>query len=103
MEAHVTLQWFVHPQWFQELGAFANEENIPIFVDWCETAFKLFGEVLLGATACMNLVLQNPDIMHLQLRSMGPSCMYSFHIKQLFSCWLQGSEASSGRHLMSLE
>ncbi|CAL8471442.1 g10984 [Coccomyxa elongata] len=44
MEPHVTLQWFVHPQWFQELGAFANEENIPIFVDWCETAFKLFGK-----------------------------------------------------------
>ena len=44
MEPHVTFIWFVHPQWFQELGAFAKEENIPIFVDWCETAFKLFGE-----------------------------------------------------------
>ena len=48
MEPHVTLIWFVHPQWFQELGAFAKEENIPIFVDWCETAFKLFGEGSLG-------------------------------------------------------
>ncbi len=57
MEAHVTLQWFVHPQWFQLLGAFANEENIPIFVDWCETAFKLFGEVLVGATGYTEFAL----------------------------------------------
>ncbi len=45
MEPHVTFIWFVHPQWFQELGAFAKVENIPIFVDWCETAFKLFGAI----------------------------------------------------------
>jgi hypothetical protein len=43
MEPHVTLIWFVHPQWFQELGAFEKEENIPVFIDWVETAFKLFG------------------------------------------------------------
>lgn len=46
MEPHVTLIWFVHPQWFQELGAFAKDENIDIFVDWCETCFKLFGALL---------------------------------------------------------
>lgn len=40
----MTLIWFVHPQWFQDLGAFSKEENIPVFVDWCETAFKLFGK-----------------------------------------------------------
>ena len=47
MEPHVTIVWFVLPQWFQELGAFAKEENIPIAVEWAQTAFKLF-----GAPAC---------------------------------------------------
>lgn len=44
MEPNITLIWFVQPQWFQKMGAFARRENIPVFVDWCETAFKLFGE-----------------------------------------------------------
>ena len=44
MEPNITLMWFVQPQWFQKMGAFARRENIPVFVDWCETAFKLFGE-----------------------------------------------------------
>ena len=39
----VTLHWFAHPQWFLELGEFQKEENVPLFVDWVETAFKLFG------------------------------------------------------------
>ncbi len=46
MEANITLIWFVQPQWFQKMGAFARRENIPVFVEWCETAFKLFGETL---------------------------------------------------------
>ena len=44
MEPHVTIIWFVLPQWFQEMGAFLKEENIALAVDWAETAFKLFGE-----------------------------------------------------------
>ena len=43
MTPNVTLHWFAHPQWFHELGEFQKEENIPLFVDWAETAFKLFG------------------------------------------------------------
>ena len=43
MSPNVTLHWFAHPQWFHELGEFQNEENIPIFANWAETAFKLFG------------------------------------------------------------
>ena len=43
MEPNVTLHWFVHPNWFQELGGFTKEENIDIFVEWCRTAFSLFG------------------------------------------------------------
>ena len=45
MEPNITLIWFVQPQWFQKMGAFARRENIPVFVEWCETAFKLFGEL----------------------------------------------------------
>ena len=43
MEPNVTLHWFVHPKWFEELGGFTKEENIDIFEDWCRTAFSLFG------------------------------------------------------------
>ena len=43
MEANVTLHWFVHPLWFLQLGAFTKEENIPVFVEWAQLAFKLFG------------------------------------------------------------
>lgn len=43
IEPNATLHHFVHPEWFQELGAFEKEENIPIFVRWCVTAYKLFG------------------------------------------------------------
>ncbi|KAA6427060.1 MAG: beta-glucosidase [Trebouxia sp. A1-2] len=41
---NVTLHWFAHPQWFHELGEFQTEDNIPLFVEWAETAFKLFGK-----------------------------------------------------------
>ena len=51
MEPNITLIWFVHPQWFQKMGAFSRRENLPVFVEWCETAFKLFGEAsALGPT-----------------------------------------------------
>ena len=50
MEPNITLIWFVQPQWFQKMGAFGRRENIPIFVEWCETAFKLFGKDLRNPT-----------------------------------------------------
>ena len=40
------MHWFVHPLWFQEMGAFQREENIPVFVEWAQLAFKLFGAPL---------------------------------------------------------
>ena len=48
MTPNVTLHWFAHPQWFHELGEFQKEENISLFVEWAETAFKLF-----GTSSCM--------------------------------------------------
>lgn len=39
MEPLVTLHHFVHPQWFEELGGFAKEENIDLFLDWVRLAF----------------------------------------------------------------
>ena len=46
MEANVTLHWFVHPQWFDDLGGWLEAKNIRLFVDWAELAFKHFGEHL---------------------------------------------------------
>ncbi|CAK0742117.1 hypothetical protein CVIRNUC_001373 [Coccomyxa viridis] len=43
MEPLATLHHFVHPQWFEELGAFEKEENISLFLDWVRTAFENFG------------------------------------------------------------
>ena len=42
MEPNVTLHWFVHPAWFEHIGAFLKEQNIPIFVDWAKFAFSEF-------------------------------------------------------------
>lgn len=39
----VTLHHFVHPQWFEELGAFEKEENILYFVKFCAFVFEKFG------------------------------------------------------------
>ena len=39
----MTLHWFVHPRWFDLLGGFTKAGNISIYVEWAETAFKLFG------------------------------------------------------------
>lgn len=44
IEAAMTLHWFVHPRWFDLLGGFTKAENIPVYVEWAETAFKLFGK-----------------------------------------------------------
>ena len=39
----MTLHWFVHPLWFQDIGAFTKEQNIDVFVEWAKVAFTLFG------------------------------------------------------------
>lgn len=44
MEANVTLHWFVHPQWFDEIGGWRNPDNIKYFVEWARLAFKHFGQ-----------------------------------------------------------
>ena len=36
----LTLHHFTHPIWFDRLGAFEKEENINIFVSFCERVFK---------------------------------------------------------------
>ena len=43
IEPNMTLHWFVHPRWFDELGGFTKFENIRLFVDWAKKAFELFG------------------------------------------------------------
>ena len=40
MEPLATLHHFVHPQWFEELGGFEKEENIPLFMSWVRLAFE---------------------------------------------------------------
>lgn len=51
LEPMATLHHFVHPQWFEDIGAFTKSENCVIFAEYCEMAFKLFGKrVKLWAT-----------------------------------------------------
>ena len=40
MEPLATLHHFVHPQWFEKLGAFEREENIALFLAWTRLAFQ---------------------------------------------------------------
>lgn len=40
----ITLHHFVHPQWFEELGAFEKEENITYFVNFCKKVFDEFSD-----------------------------------------------------------
>ena len=40
MEPLATLHHFVHPQWFEELGAFEKEENISLFLEWVKVAYE---------------------------------------------------------------
>jgi beta-glucosidase/6-phospho-beta-glucosidase/beta-galactosidase len=44
IEPNVTLHWFVHPRWFDEIGGFTKYENIDVYVEWAKKAFELFGE-----------------------------------------------------------
>lgn len=50
MEANVTLHWFVHPRWFDELGGWRRSENVRYYVQWAELAFKLWGQCLHSLT-----------------------------------------------------
>lgn len=36
----VTLHHFVHPTWFERLGGFTREANIPLFVAFAQIAFR---------------------------------------------------------------
>ncbi len=36
----LTLHHFTHPIWFDKMGAFEKEENIQIFISFCERVFK---------------------------------------------------------------
>lgn len=42
MEPFVTLHHFVHPMWFERMGAFEREENISLFVEYSIAAFREF-------------------------------------------------------------
>jgi beta-glucosidase/6-phospho-beta-glucosidase/beta-galactosidase len=44
IEPNATLHHFTHPQWFEDLGGFEKEENIPLFVEWSVKAVQLFGD-----------------------------------------------------------
>ncbi len=46
IEVLVTLHHFSHPQWFEDLGAFAKKENIPIFLKYVEYAVKQLGDLI---------------------------------------------------------
>lgn len=57
MEANVTLHWFVHPRWFDELGGWRQSENVRYYVEWAELAFKLWGEC--SASSCIAVILHH--------------------------------------------
>ena len=40
MQPNLTLHHFVHPQWFEDRGAFTDETNIKYFVDYCCLAYR---------------------------------------------------------------
>ena len=43
MTPMITLHHFVHPQWFEDLGAFTNMDNVMHFVSFCQVAFRWVG------------------------------------------------------------
>ncbi len=40
MEPLATLHHFVHPEWYERLGAFEKEENLGLFLAWVRLAFE---------------------------------------------------------------
>ena len=69
MEPLATLHHFVHPQWFEKLGAFEREENIALFLAWTRLAFQCahdlpgLGGVRSAALYLLMLTLLNPYLM----------------------------------------
>ncbi len=55
MEANVTLHWFVHPRWFDELGGWIESKNVRYYVEWAELAFKHFGKSSVKCRCAGNL------------------------------------------------
>ena len=55
MTPMITLHHFVHPQWFEDLGAFTNMDNVKHFVSFCQVAFRWVG--LLGLSVAQMLHL----------------------------------------------
>mmetsp|Transcript_540 Transcript_540/g.1443 ORF Transcript_540/g.1443 Transcript_540/m.1443 type:complete len:547 (-) Transcript_540:1396-3036(-) len=43
LEPNATLHHFTHPTWFEDLGGFMDEANIPLFVEWSCFMFREFG------------------------------------------------------------
>mmetsp|Transcript_19157 Transcript_19157/g.34659 ORF Transcript_19157/g.34659 Transcript_19157/m.34659 type:complete len:500 (-) Transcript_19157:424-1923(-) len=44
IEPNATLWHFTHPVWFDDLGGFTKEENIPFFVNYSKKMFEIFGK-----------------------------------------------------------
>jgi len=42
----LTLHHFTHPLWFEEMGGFANPENIPVFLKFVAYAVRTFGDLV---------------------------------------------------------
>lgn len=53
MTPMITLHHFVHPQWFEDLGAFTTMDNVKHFVSFCQVAFRWGG--LLGMSVAQML------------------------------------------------
>lgn len=46
LEPMATLHHFVHPLWFEQLGGWAVEANIPLFTSYCSLIYRRFGHRL---------------------------------------------------------
>ena len=44
MTPNATLHHFVHPDWWEKLGAFEKAKNIPAFTDFCVLCVREFGQ-----------------------------------------------------------
>ena len=112
MSPNVTLHWFTHPQWFHELGEFQVEENIPLFVAWAETAFKLFGmpkcmqalrflvwqsQIAFEGFPFLSRYIQCMQLM--QTITSGSECRFEVDICLCKSC--EGSRLDQAHHCLS--
>ncbi|MEZ4928096.1 MAG: family 1 glycosylhydrolase [Saprospiraceae bacterium] len=44
MQLMFVFHHFAHPIWFEEKGAFSNEDNLPAFLDYAEKCIRYFGK-----------------------------------------------------------